>query len=207
MTEQKPRRGAGRPRSFDRGKALEAAMNAFWRHGYDGTPLSELTEAMGIAPPSLYAAFGSKEKLYLEALEHYQRVQGAYFTDALATRGPIEAVMSNLLKAAAIQFTGSDHIPGCMVATGTIQCSAGNLSVADEARKARMAAQSLIEQRLAKARADRELAADVDLSAVSRFLALVIQGMAVQARDGAGREALLRMAEIAMHSFPKPLRA
>lgn len=206
MAEQKPRRGAGRPRSFDREKALEVAMDAFWRHGYDGTPLSELTEAMGIAPPSLYAAFGSKEKLYREALEHYQSVQGAYFTDALAKKGPIDAVMSNLLKAAAVQFTGSDHVPGCMVATGTIQCSAENLSVADETRQARLVAQSLIQQRLEKARADGEFAADIELSALSQFFALVIQGMAVQARDGAGKMALLGMTELAMHSFPKPLR-
>lgn len=151
MSEQKQKRGAGRPRSFDREKALEAAMNAFWLHGYDGTPLSELTQAMGIAAPSLYAAFGSKEELYREALDRYQRVQGAYFVNALAQDGAIDAIILGLLKAAAVQFTSADHVSGCMVATGTIQCSAENLHVAGETRRARTAAQSLILQKLQKA--------------------------------------------------------
>lgn len=202
MGESEGKRSAGRPRAFDRERALAIAMDVFWRNGYEGTSTAQLTQAMGIAPPSLYAAFGSKEALYREAVVLYQAGHGAYFGSALAAPGSARDAMRAVLLGAARQFTGAGHAPGCMVATANIQCAPEHGEVAGELCTARLAAQQAMRRRLEVAREDGELPADCDAAALATFFAAMIQGMAVQAHDGATQATLEQLAALAMQAWP-----
>ena len=202
MEEAGMKRGAGRPRAFDRAGALDIAMDVFWRNGYEGTSTAQLTQAMGIAPPSLYAAFGSKEALYREAIRLYQLRHGAYFGAALTASTSAREAMRAVLLGAARQFTGSGHAPGCMVATANVQCAREHQSIAGELCSVRSTARHALQQRLELAREQGELPHDSDTAALASFFALMIQGMAVQAHDGASLATLERVAQLAMRAWP-----
>jgi AcrR family transcriptional regulator len=204
MKEAGVKRGAGRPRAFDRAAALEIAMDVFWRNGYEGTSTAQLTQAMGIAPPSLYAAFGSKEALYREAIKLYEVRHGGYFGAALAAPTSAREAMRAVLLGAARQFTGSGHAPGCMVATANIQCASELQGLSGELCKVRLTAQQALHRRLDLACEQGELARGCDTAALASFFALMIQGMAVQAHDGATLGTLERVAELAMGAWPDP---
>jgi AcrR family transcriptional regulator len=206
MNEVAVKRSAGRPRVFDRERALAIAMDLFWRHGYEGTSTAQLTAAMGIAAPSLYAAFGSKDQLYFEALALYQSQYGSFFSAALSAALPVKEAISTLLMGAARQYTGAEHAAGCMVATANIHSATDNAAIAEAARSARQTAQAAIQQRLELAIAAGELPAKSDSASLAAYISMVLQGMAVQAHDGAGLAALDRMAELAMLAWPE-LRA
>ncbi|MFD1199932.1 TetR/AcrR family transcriptional regulator [Brucella gallinifaecis] len=181
----------GRPRGFDRDNAIETAMHLFWRHGYEGVSLAMLTEAIGIAPPSLYAAFGSKAGLYREALDRYSRM--AEFT--LSRRDEedltLDQALSHLFDQAIERVTGKQGEHGCMVSIGLLFCHPDHGQLADE---------------LAKRRHDMAASLDHDLrrwlppahcSKAARFLCAVLQGIAVQAKDGATAHDLRTTADIA----------
>lgn len=202
MNEVAVKRRAGRPRVFDRERALAIAMDLFWRHGYEGTSTAQLTAAMGIAAPSLYAAFGSKDQLYLEALALYQTQHGSFFSNALTAVIPAKEAIFTLLRGAARQYTGEGHAAGCMVATANIYSASVNAAIAAQARNARQAARAAIQQRLELAIVAGELPAQTDTAALAAYLAMVLQGMAVQAHDGASLAALEQMAELAMLAWP-----
>jgi len=118
----------GRPRSFDREDALRWAMMVFWKHGYDATSVALLTDAMGIAAPSMYAAFGDKRALFEEALQHYAQTYGAFTMRALSDPDARVAV-ERLLLGAAEEFTSPDHPPGCMLITAATNCAPESASV------------------------------------------------------------------------------
>jgi AcrR family transcriptional regulator len=202
MDEVAIKRGAGRPRNFDRERALGIAMDLFWRHGYEGTSTAQLTAAMGIAAPSLYAAFGSKDQLYLEALVLYQNRHGDYFGRALTTVINAKEAILSLLMGAARQFTGAGHVAGCMVATANIHIATESSGVAEAARDLRLAASASIQQRLEQAIAAGELPAKTDVTILGAYFAMVVQGMAVQAHDGASLAMLEKMVEFAMQAWP-----
>jgi AcrR family transcriptional regulator len=202
MGETEGKRGAGRPRAFDRARALAVAMDVFWRNGYEGASTAQLTQAMGIAPPSLYAAFGSKQALYREAVALYQARHGAYFGAALAAPGSARDALQAVLIGAARQFTGAGHAPGCMVATANIHCAPEHSDVAGELGTARLAAQQAMQRRLDVAREVGELPAGCDTAALAAFFAAMIQGMAVQAHDGATQATLEQLAALAMQAWP-----
>ncbi len=204
MEEVAIKRSAGRPRNFDRERALAIAMDLFWRHGYEGTSTAQLTAAMGIAAPSLYAAFGSKDQLYLEALALYQNQHGNYFGKALTTVIDAKQAILELLIGAARQFTGPGHVAGCMVATANIHSATESNEVAVAARDLRLAASASIQQRLEQAVAAGELPVETDVAILSSYFAMVVQGMAVQAHDGASLADLEQMVELAMQAWPKP---
>ena len=198
------KRAAGRPRNFDREEALAVAMDLFWRHGFDGTSTSQLTNAMGISPPSLYAAFGSKEALYREAVAQYQRRHGGFFAQPMAADCTAKEAIKQVLLGAAKQFSHSSHAPGCMVASGELQTSADNGFLVAEMTGLRRAAQQAIRARLDAARKSGEIPTTTDTASLAAFYAMVIQGMAVQARDGASAASLKRMAILAMETWPRP---
>jgi AcrR family transcriptional regulator len=200
MEEAGRKRGAGRPRAFDRAGALDIAMDVFWRNGYEGTSTAQLTQAMGIAPPSLYAAFGSKEALYREAIGLYQQRHGAYFGAALTASTSAREAMRAVLLGAARQFTGSGHAPGCMVAIANIQCASEHQGIAAELCNVRSTARHALQQRLE--RVQGELPQDCDTAALASYFALMIQGMAVQAHDGASLATLEQVAQLAMRAWP-----
>lgn len=193
----------GRPRIFDKAKALEQALILFWRQGYEGTSIAQLTQAMRITAPSLYAAFGSKEQLYRDVLDLYFSTHTDFLTHALATPGPIRDVMGQFLVAAAQQFSRSEWPPGCLVASGSLRCVQENQTVAQATAALRRMGQEAIASRMQAAVHGQELPPDTDTVGWAAFYASVIQGMSVQAVDGASREQLLAIGERAMAAWPQ----
>jgi AcrR family transcriptional regulator len=177
----------GGPRTFNRDDAVETAMRLFWLHGYEGVSVSDLTEAIGIAPPSLYSAFGSKAGLYREALDRYQLLPGAL--NVLAQANSLNEAVASLLFAAVRAATASPNERGCMISSGLLQCAAEHAELARELAVRRRSIQNAIAiafcRWMDRAQADR----------LASFLAIVLQGLSVQARDGVSRDELEDVAE------------
>jgi AcrR family transcriptional regulator len=192
----------GRPREFDRDAALEAAMFLFWRKGFAATSMNDLCDAMGVRSPSLYAAFGSKEALYLEAIEHYVRTQGPPVWDKLA-EGPTARVgIENLLVAGTESLPKSRATPaGCMAMLAAVG-DEWPAAVARVVRKVRLDMLGTLRSRLENAVAKGEMPASTNIDALSRFYLSVFQGMAIQARDGATQAELRAVATAAMAAWP-----
>jgi len=194
----------GRPRSFERKDALWRAMRVFWALGYEGATLTDLQEAMGgITAPSFYAAFGSKEKLFREAVELYSRTLGAPMMKALDERPTARASIEALLQAAVESFCKPGAPRGCLLVLGAINSMPANKSVQDHLRGLRARRQKVIRQRLARGVAEGELPSGLDLSALASFYTTVVDGLAIQARDGASRKALKFAVGCAMAAWDK----
>jgi len=198
MSADKPR---GRPRSFDRGRALERAMHLFWRRGYEATSVSDLTRAMGINPPSLYAAFGDKERLYLEALGRYQQRRVESMAKWFDEEPTAKAAMRRLLTEAAREFARAGAPRGSMLVFSAMQCSSDALQARLAQRRASMRA--LLKERIERGLRDGELARGTDSDALVDFYSAVFQGMTLQARTGVSRKRLLAIAETAMRAWPR----
>jgi AcrR family transcriptional regulator len=202
QTTSSSKRSAGRPRVFDREQALSIALDLFWRHGFDGTSIPQLTAAMNISPPSLYAAFGSKDVLYREAVKLYQTRYSGFmnilFDEKISARDAVE----HALLAAAKQFSDPGHAPGCMISSAELQASPDNQKLAAEITSFRQAAQQVVYTRLEAARKSGELSVKTDTASLAAFYAMVTQGMSVQARDGAKAAVLKRLAKLAMQAWP-----
>lgn len=181
----KTRRGG--PRTFDRDEAIDIAMRLFWRHGYEGVSLNDLTAAIGVAPPSLYSAFGSKAGLYREALERYFGLREPVW-DIKPTTTLQETVETLLHKAidAVIDPAGER---GCMISSGMIQCGPDHAELARELAERRDTMRDMIAATL-RHWLDREHALSL-----ARYLVAVLQGLSVQAYDGASREELRQVSD------------
>jgi AcrR family transcriptional regulator len=191
----------GRPREFDRDAALEAAMLLFWRKGFAATSMNDLCDAMGVRSPSLYAAFGSKEELYLEAMEHYVQTQGAVW-NKLAEGETVRAGIENLLIAGSEILPKSRPTPaGCMAMLAAVG-DEWPAAVVRVVKKVRLAVLDLLRARLETAVAEGELPASADIDGLSRFYLGVFQGMAIQARDGATKAELRGVVAAAMAAWP-----
>ncbi|WP_430245282.1 TetR/AcrR family transcriptional regulator [Neorhizobium sp. DAR64861/K0K2] len=170
------------PRTFDRDEAIETAMRLFWRHGYEGVSLNDLTSAIGVAPPSLYAAFGSKAGLYREALDRYFGMQGA-LTDLDGATNLPQAV-ETMLHSAVAAVTSPEGERGCMVSSGMVTSASEHSDLARELTARRDDMRHSISKALLRwidrARADP----------LARYLVTVLQGLSVQARDGATHDEL-----------------
>ncbi|WP_338424839.1 TetR/AcrR family transcriptional regulator [Sphingopyxis kveilinensis] len=188
-------RTRGRPRAFDRDRALETAARTFWQHGYEGTSIATLTAAMGITPQSLYAAFRSKAVLYGETLHWYQQWIGAATAAALQDADVI-AGFTRILRDSAREFCRSDQPRGCMISTALLNCGSDNDPVAATTTQLRGATLSAFRDRLQRGVDDGALRADTDVEALARFLGALIQGMSVQARDGATAAELVKIADM-----------
>lgn len=201
LAETLPRR-PGRPLSFDRDAALHKAMLLFWGNGYETTSVSELTKAMQITAPSLYTAFGDKERLFLEAVEHYQTGATVTALGLIREASTGREAASKLLLESAIAFTGKDTPPGCLLASSAATGSAAAAGV----RAALTAIRRQIELALRrKAAADLKsgnLVPETDVAALAAFTVATIQGMSVAARDGADRRKLERIARTALAAWP-----
>ncbi|MFF7549841.1 TetR/AcrR family transcriptional regulator [Streptomyces canus] len=191
----------GRPRSFDRATALEMAILAFWEHGYEATSVSDLTRVMGIGAPSLYAAFGDKRSLFEEVVQEYGARYGSFGDRALAEEPTVRAAMERMLREAAVEYTAPGRPHGCLVIHAATNCSSPE--VEESLRVRRNANIAAFESRIRAGIAAGELSADTDATALARHVGAVIQGMSQQARDGASREELEAVAEIAMAIWPR----
>lgn len=192
----------GRPRAFDMDTALEKALEVFWRKGYDGTSLSDLTEAMGINKPSLYAAFGNKEQLFLKAIELYESRPCAFFLPALEKPTAYE-VAEHILFGAAANMANKDQPQGCVVIQGALSCSEAAATVKEALINRRLESQQKLLQRFERAKAEGDLPATINAQTLAQYLGTVLQGMAIQANNGATPEQLRLVAEMALLAFPR----
>ena len=191
----------GRPRTFDREQALRSAMEVFRARGYDGATLEELQAAMGgIAPPSFYAAFGSKDQLFREAVELYRTTTGERILHALDAATARDAI-GDLLRAAAAQFGDADEPRGCLIVLGALNCTRANKDAHDHLRGLRQQGLEIIRGRIARGVADGDVPATAPVTEMASFYTTVLHGLAVRARDGASRQALMAAADAAMAAW------
>ncbi|MCY0933315.1 TetR/AcrR family transcriptional regulator [Streptomyces sp. H34-S4] len=191
----------GRPRSFDRDAALDKAMFAFWERGYEATSISDLTASLGISAPSLYAAFGDKRKLFDEVVVVYGGRYADFAAVALAEEPTARAAMGRILHEAAEVYTDPAHPPGCMVISAAVNTTSDEVAQALRARREANLVQ--FESRIRADVAAGILPAGTDTWALARYAGAVLQGMSQQSRDGAGREELEAVAELALRAWPQ----
>lgn len=191
----------GRPREFDIEQALDRALKVFWRKGFEGTSLADLTKAMGINRPSLYAAFGSKEKLFKKALDRYAAGPAAYVRVAL-NEPTARAVVERLLNESIDLLTHPRNPHGCLMVQGALACGAAAESIRRELTVRRDAAEAAVRKRFERAQADGDLPPASDPANLARYVMTVIHGMAVQAAGGTTREELRRVVELALRAWP-----
>lgn len=180
---------AGRPREFDRELALQQAMLAFWQHGYEGTSMADLVAATGLASARLYAAFGSKEGLFREAVERYEEGDGAFAEHALQSADVREAVEKMLLEAVST-YTRRGRPQGCMVVSAATNYAADNEDVMRWLASHRKARTQSIIDRLEVAQRDGALKPGTDVLSLGDYYAALLHGLSVQARDGVGKARL-----------------
>ena len=192
----------GRPRAFDPDAALERAMHVFWSKGYEGASLSDLTRAMRINRPSLYAAFGNKEQLFRKVLDRYMDGPLAYFGKALAAPKARNVIEQIFLGAA--KMAGDPRFPsGCLMVQGALAVGNSAGSVRKEAAGRRAAGEVALRRRLQRAKREGDLPRNADPAELARYVMTVLRGMAVQGADGASPDQLRRVAQVALRAWPK----
>lgn len=190
----------GRPRTFDVDEALESALCVFWTKGYEGASLQDLTEAMGINRPSLYAAFGNKEELFCKALDRYISKNEENFRAAL--NGPdLRAAIERVMHHAVEMGTSGQDSRGCMLVS-SLTCGEDAEPIKKELAARRAQSETWLRDRFKRAKASGELPADTDAPALARFYSAVLQGISVQAASGASRKALKGIVTQAMRAWP-----
>lgn len=176
-----------RPREFDLDQALDAATELFWRKGYDATSLVDLTQAMGISPPSFYAAFQSKEQLFHRVVQRYSQAQAKVIDAALAESDPVEIVRA-LMDGISTLLTNPRYVPGCLIMNSALPVT-GDASFrklfAEQREKLRI---RLRDRLLAVAPKSTLREPPLDASTIARLILSVYWGMAVEAQSGASRK-------------------
>ncbi|MCP3822714.1 TetR/AcrR family transcriptional regulator [Streptomyces sp. A3M-1-3] len=191
----------GRPRTFDRDAALHAAMVVFWEHGFEATSMSDLTKAMGINSPSLYAAFKSKEELFRETVELYENTEAEAPHRALIEEPTARGAVEALLRESVVRFTMEGRPSGCMIVLAATNCTSEHETVRDFVMRCRRRTEAAIRTRLDRAADDGELPQGTDTHRLTKFYATVLNGLSVQARDGAPREELNSIVDMAMTAW------
>jgi len=191
-----------RPREFDEQQALDAAMTLFWRHGYEGTSLSALTDAMGISRPSLYAAFGNKESLFQRVVARYLEGPGAGIAAALRLPTAKQAVEA-ILRLYADSAGMPDRPRGCLLVNSAMSCSPEAGTVRADLSGHRVASVELLRKRFERAQREGDLAKTANPGHLARYFWAVLNGMAIAASDGATRPQLRELAALAMHAWPR----
>jgi AcrR family transcriptional regulator len=191
----------GRPRCFDADEALDAAMHMFWKKGYEGASLSDLTAAMKIERPSLYATFGNKEALFRKVLDRYSCTASKFAEDAL-NQPTARAVVEHLLMGNA-EVVADPHSPaGCLMVQAALSGGDESKAIRDELNARRHGAELALRRRLQRAKAEGDLPADTDVADLASYVFTVTHGMAVRAKSGAKRAELRRVAQTAMRAWP-----
>jgi AcrR family transcriptional regulator len=191
----------GRPREFCVDQALAAALRVFWSKGYEGASLTDLTDAMGITRPSLYAAFGNKEALFRKALDLYEREKLEY-TRAALEQPTARAVAEHIMRGALAAQTGNSEPHGCLGVISSMACGAEAESIKAEVVARRASSHRAVVERFERAKAEGDLPPHVDVEGLTSYLFAILQGMAVQAGSGATREELGRLIETSLMVWP-----
>jgi len=191
----------GRPREFDLDEALAAALRVFWTKGYEGASLTDLTEAMGITKPSLYAAFGNKEALFRKALDLYEREKLAYVGEAL--QAPTSRQVAERLLRGALAMQTSEFEPkGCMRILTSVSCGPEAESIRADLMERRQSSQRALCERMNRAKAEGDLPENTDVDGLCAYLGAILGGMSVQAGSGAPRAQLEGLVETALQMWP-----
>ena len=195
----------GRPRQFDLDHALDAAAELFWRKGYEGTSLSDLTTAMGITPPSFYCAFSSKEELFRRTVDRYENMHMRFTREALE-EPTARAVVERLLYGLADAQTAPSKPAGCLEMNCALPCSEGADPIRQDLAARRIAKHEDLRARFEQAKASGDLPEGANADALARYVTTVSSGMAVEASSGASREDLYRVVEMALRCWPEGQR-
>ncbi|MBQ4076288.1 MAG: TetR/AcrR family transcriptional regulator [Mailhella sp.] len=196
--------GKGRPRAFDRNEALEKALEVFWRQGYEPASVAALCSAMGINAPSLYASFGNKSALFIEALDYYEQAYWSKPAERFLGEPDIARAVENFFLEAAEILLSPDTPCGCMVVLAAINISSEAREVSEAVRRLRFATKKMFADRLQRAVLDGQLAADADIPALAGALNAFLEGLSIQARDGILQAELKAMASHALRLLPSP---
>lgn len=195
---------AGRPREFDREKALIQARDFFWQHGYEGTSMSDLVEVLGIASARIYKAFGSKEALFREAVIHYEENEGGFAIYALR-QADIKDAISQLFQDAIKLYTQNNHSYGCMVVSSASVLSQENQSLLDWMKQQRIERGQSLVKRFKQAKADGQLLEHADPEILGQYYGLVLHGLSVQARDGYSEQMLVQIIDFSLKNLDQYL--
>jgi len=196
----------GRPREFDLDKALDDALHVFWEKGYEGASMADLTEAMGITKPSLYAAFGNKEELFRKAFDAYAEGPGGY--TKLALQQPTaRQVVERLLYSEVDAVTDPECPAGCLSINGALTCGVAADSIKKELMARRAQGEENLRLRFERAKDEGDLAAATDAAALARYVATISQGIAVQAVSGATRNQLKQIVDMVLATWPPSLKS
>lgn len=201
MTKKAPIPVKGRPREFDREQALEQALRVFWAKGFEGASLTDLTSAMGINRPSLYAAFGDKESLFRAAVDRYEAQRLGFGREALAKPTAREAV-EHMLFGVVNLVTHPDSPNGCLMVQSALVSGESAESICADLKTRRTAGEVELRRRLRRAKSEGDLPDGANPSDLARYVMTVIRGIAVQAAGGASRAELRRTARIALRAWP-----
>ena len=191
----------GRPPAFDHDEALEQALHLFWRHGYEGTSMAELMQAMGMNKPSIYAAFGNKEALFGKALQRYLSGPVAYAAEALQSPTAREVVEKFLVGSVTL-LAGLPTPQGCLIVQGALSCGEGSALIRQELAAHRKRFEAALCRRFEQAREEGEFAAGVRPADLARFVATVHQGLSVQAASGATKQEMMAVVELTLRNWP-----
>lgn len=192
---------AGRPRTFCTEKALDSAMQVFWRKGYEGASMVDLTSAMGINSPSLYAAYGSKEGLFRAVLERYEARRDQFMEEVFAA--PTAREVARLFLHGVADFaadTGGQNQPGCLLLQSGMTC--GDSAIPDELARHRAEKEKALCERFARAQTEGDLPRNAVPAALARYVMAIANGMCVQAASGASAQELHDVADLGLSSFP-----
>jgi AcrR family transcriptional regulator len=187
----------GRPISFDKDAALEAAMLLFWERGFEGTSMADLTRAMGLNPSSIYAAFGDKHALFSLAVQRYMDSRGKYATKALE-EPTLEKVIRALFDNTVAFLTTPGHPPTCMTLAGTMGCSVDATPAKDLMTEIRKQNEVAMRKRLLQARKSGELSENVNVDDYTRYLSSILAGLSIQAANGSTKTELKRTSQMAL---------
>ena len=203
MSNEHPEhRGKGRPRGFDRAQALAAALELFWQEGYEPASVARLCEVMDIKPPSLYATFGNKAALFLEAVRHYEAVYWQEPAERFLAEPDIYRAVEEFFTTAAGILLSPETPCGCMLVLAAVNISPAETEIIAAIREMRMATKAMFATRLSRAAAEGQLPAATDVPALAGALNALLEGLSLQARDGLSREELRAMASRAVHLLP-----
>lgn len=189
---------AGRPRAFDCNEALDKALEVFWEKGYEGASMPDLTAAMGINRPSIYAAFGNKESLFRKALDRYMEKSAACFQEIM--NEPTAYLVAERLLHHTVEKATSR---GCMMVQGALSCSKQGEPIKQELIARRALTQKLLSERFARAKAEGDLPAGENADDLARYVATILQGISIQATSGTAVEALHAIVDVALRAWPK----
>ena len=192
----------GRPRTFDRETALDAAMLLFWNRGFEQTSVDDLADAMGIQTSSLYSSFGDKETLFLDAINHYRTGRGSVFDAAVIEGETAREGFENLFRVTATELTRKDQPSGCMLCLALPTCSPKYDHLQQELDRLRALSDTVLLKRLEEAVRNKEVPKSTDLRLLVSYFRTTLLGMSLQARAGASRETLLKIGRLALQIWP-----